>query len=150
MHAAFGLHAGSQGGSRSLELLIGDEPLNEHLSERISVKAGIFIIKVVGIARRCGRLGGYEGRGFDIKQGCCNEQEIARNVEIKRLDALHLGKVLLSDFRDGNGADVDLLPRYELEQKVERSRVRLRRDAVGHLPTSSPGQIETSNLYSLP
>lgn len=54
------------------------------------------------------------------------------DIEVKRLETLDLGEVLLGNLGDGNRADIDLLPAHKLKQKVKRSGIDLRRHAIRH------------------
>ena len=45
----------------------------------------------------------------------------ARNGQVERLPKLHVGKILLCDFRDGDIRDFDLMGANQMQQQIERT-----------------------------
>lgn len=126
MHAALRLHARTERGGRTLELLVRDEALDQDLAERVSVEPVELVIQLLIVTAFGGALVRDERCGLDVEEGGGNQQEVARNIEVESLQALNLGEVLLGHLRDGDGPDVDLLTAHELQKQVEGARVPLR------------------------
>ena len=108
MHARLGLHACPECGRSAFELLVSDEALDENLAERVAVERCEFVVDIVFVGG-CGGIRRNERRGLDVEERGRHQQKIARDIEIKRLDALDLGEILLRDFRDRDRADIDFL-----------------------------------------
>ena len=145
MHAALGLHARAKGCRRALKLLIGDQALNQDLAQGVAVECAelleVIVILVIVVCLARGFLGHQRG-GLDVQKGCRDQQKVARHVQVQRLDALDLGKVLLGHLADRDGADINFLAGYQLQQQVERSAVDLRRHTIRHLrpPLTAPSR----------
>ena len=152
MHAALSLHARAKGCRRALKLLVGDQALNQDLAQGVAVKRAklievfVELVIVVGFARGLLR---YQRGGFDVQKGCRDQQKVARHVQVQRLDALGLGKVLLGHLADRDGADIYFLAGYQLQQQVERSAVDLRRHAIRHIrpPLTAPSRRGLGACY---
>ena len=129
MHAALGLHARAKGRCRALKLLVGDQALNQDLAQGVAVKGAdfleVFIVLVIIVCLARGLLGNQRGC-LNVQKGCRDQQKVTRHVQVQRLDALDLGKVLLGHLADRDGADINFLAGYQLQQQVERSAVDLR------------------------
>ena len=115
MHAAFGLHARAKGCRRSLKLLVGDQALDQDLAQGVAVERTefleVFIVLVIVVCLARGLLGNQRGC-FNVQKSCRDQQKVARHVQVQRLDALGLGKVLLGHLADRDGADINLLAGY--------------------------------------
>ena len=146
MHAAFGLHAGTEGRSRAFKLLVGNQALDQDLAQGVAVERAelleVFVKLVIVVIDFARGLLRHQGGGLDVQKCCRDQQKVARHVQVQRLDALGLGKVLLGHLADGDGADIYFLAGYQLQQQVERSAVDLRRHAIRHLrpPLTAPSR----------
>lgn len=152
---------GTEGRSRTLKLLVGNQTLNQDLAQGVAVERAEFLevfveLAIVVINFTRGLLRDQRG-GLDVQKGCRDQQKVARHVQVQRLDALSLGKVLLGHLADGDSADIYFLAGYQLQQQVERSAVDLRRHAIRHLrpPLTAPsrrglGCMVTTVLHGRP
>ena len=152
MHAAFGLHAGTEGRSRAFKLLVGNQALDQDLAQGVAVERAelleVFVELVIVVSFARGLLRHQRG-SLDVQKGCRDQQKVARHVQVQRLDALDLGKVLLGNLADRDGADIYFLAGYQLQQQVERSAVDLRRHAIRHLrpPLTAPSRRGLGACY---
>ena len=103
MHAAFGLHAGTEGRSRAFKLLVGNQALDQDLAQGVAVERAelleVFVELVIVVSFARGLLRHQRG-SLDVQKGCRDQQKVARHVQVQRLDALGLGQVLLGHLAD--------------------------------------------------
>ena len=144
MHAALGFHAAAQRCRGTLELFVGDQALDEHLTQRFGVESGVFVVNILVIDR--GHVVVWHERGgLDVEKRCRDEQKIACDVQVQGLDAL---EVLVGDLGDRDGADIHLLARHKLQQQIEGTGEALRGHTIGHRP-SPLSASNLSNSYSV-
>ena len=83
VHAAFGLHSGPESRRRALKLLVGDQTLNQDLTQGVTVERAKFLevivelVIVVGFARGLLR---HQRGSLDVQKGRCDQQKVARHV----------------------------------------------------------------------
>ena len=104
MHAAFGLHASTEGRRRALKLLVGNQALDQDLAKGVAVERTelleVFVELVIVVIDFARGLLRHQGGGLDVQKCCRDQQKVARHVQVQRLDALGLGKVLLGHLAD--------------------------------------------------
>ena len=84
MHAALGLHAGTEGRSRAFKLLVGNQALDQDLAQGVAVERAEFlevfvelVIVVIDFVRGLLR---HQRGSLDVQKGCRDQQKVARHV----------------------------------------------------------------------
>ena len=84
MHAAFGLHARTEGRSRAFKLLVGNQALDQDLTQRVAVKRAelleVFVELVIVVIDFARGLLGHQRGGLNVQKGCRDQQKVARHV----------------------------------------------------------------------
>ena len=125
VHAAFRHEARMKGGARVLVLLVGKQPFDQDIARLARGELRDIVVDF-------GRILRDEALRLDLEQRRCNEQKVARHVEVEVLHARDLGEVLVGDLGDRDGADIDFLSAHQVQQKVERALEACSADFVGH------------------
>ena len=84
MHAAFGLHAGTEGRRRALKLLVCNQALDQDLAQGVAVERAelleVFVELVIVVIDFARGLLRHQRGGLDVQKGCRNQQKVARHV----------------------------------------------------------------------
>src|SRR5512141_64893 len=98
----------AQARRRLLEPLVLDQAPGQLLPHDL----GYFLLLLVPVARQ-------QRLRLDVDEGGGHHQELARDLEVQRLQHVEVGEVLLGDPGDGDVVDVELLLADQVQQDVE-------------------------------